>query len=153
MLQRIDLRGMSGELSDHLPRPVVPSDGPVDAVREILTAVRERGDAAIREFTVRFDGVRVVDPRVPVTDLVAALDRVSPDVRAALEAAAASIEAYHRAQLPSDVRVERPGVSIVGMHRAVERVIWEMMMIPVLNHKRRLQRCNVLDYQKWRKQR
>ncbi|MBT5138427.1 MAG: histidinol dehydrogenase [Acidimicrobiaceae bacterium] len=122
MLQRIDLRGISGELSDHLPRPVVPSGGPVDAVREILTAVRERGDAAIREFTVRFDGVRIVDPRVPVTDLVAALDRVPPDVREALKAAAASIEAYHRAQLPSDVRVERPGVSIVGMHRAVERV-------------------------------
>ena len=121
MLRRIDLRAMSGVLSDHLPRPVVPSDGPVDAVRDILTAVRERGDDAVREFTDRFDGVSVMDPRVPVADLAAALDRVPSDVREALEAAAASIEAYHRAQLPSDVRVERPGVSIVGMHRAVER--------------------------------
>lgn len=121
MLRRIDLSAMSGVLSDHLPRPVVPSDGPVDAVRDILTAVRERGDDAVREFTDRFDGVSVMDPRVPVADLAAALDRVPSDVREALEAAAASIEAYHRAQLPSDVRVERPGVSIVGMHRAVER--------------------------------
>ena len=121
MLRRIDLRVMSGALSDHLPRPEVPSGGPVDVVREILATVRERGDDAVREFTERFDGVVVADPRVPVADLAAALDRVPSDVREALKAAAASIEEYHREQLPSDVRVERPGVSIVGMHRAVER--------------------------------
>ncbi len=113
---------MTGVLSDHLPRPAVPSGGPVEAVREILGAVRARGDDAIREFTERFDGVVVDDPRVPAAEFAAALDRIDPEIRAALQAAAASIEAYHRAQLPSDVRVERPGMSIVGMHRPVERV-------------------------------
>lgn len=121
MLRRIDLRTVTGALSDHLPRPEVPSGGPLEAVREILAAVRARGDAAVGEFTERFDGVEVPDPRVPAAELAAALERVDADVRRALHAAAASIEEYHRAQMPSDVTVERPGVSIVGMHRAVER--------------------------------
>lgn len=113
---------MTGVLSDHLPRPEVPSDGPVETVRAILAAVKERGDDAVREFTERFDAVVVDDPRVPASEIAAALDRIDPDVREALKAAAASIETYHREQLPSDVRVERPGMSIVGLHRAVERV-------------------------------
>jgi histidinol dehydrogenase len=112
---------MTGVLSDHLPRPEVPSGGPVEAVREILSAVRARGDNAIKEFTERFDGVVVDDPHVPAAEIAAAVDRIDHGVRAALEAAAASIEMYHREQLPPDIRVERQGMSIVGMHRAVER--------------------------------
>ncbi len=90
-------------------------------MRDILSEVRQRGDAAVREFTGRFDGVDVADPRVPASELSAALDRIDPDVRDALRVAAASIDEYHRAQMPTDVRVERPGMSIVGMHRSVER--------------------------------
>ena len=87
---------MSGALSDHLPRPEVPSGGPVDVVREILATVRERGDDAVREFTERFDGVIVADSRVPVADLTGALDRVPSDVREALKAAAARPGPGHR---------------------------------------------------------
>jgi histidinol dehydrogenase len=54
-------------------------------------------------------------------ELEAAMERIEPDVRAALELAADRIAAYHEAQMPADVRVEQPGVSIRGMHRAVER--------------------------------
>ena len=44
------------------------------------------------------------------------MERIEPDVRAALELAADRIAAYHEAQMPADVRVEQPGVSIRGMH-------------------------------------
>ena len=46
---------------------------------------------------------------------------LAPLAHAALELAADRIAAYHEAQMPADVRVEQPGVSIRGMHRAVER--------------------------------
>ena len=121
MLRRIDLRTTSAELDEVLPRPQTPSGGPVDAVREILAAVRADGDAAVRAFTERFDGVSldalVVDPAT----IEAALDRIDPEVRAALEQAAGRIRSYHEAQMPTDVTVEHPGLSIRGMHRAVER--------------------------------
>ncbi|MEM8705521.1 MAG: histidinol dehydrogenase [Actinomycetota bacterium] len=121
MLRRIDLRGFTGELDEVLPRPETPSGGPVDAVREILDAVADRGDAAVREFTERFDGVSLDSLIVPADELTASLDRIDPDVRAALELAADRVASYHEAQMPNDVVVEQPGVSIRGMHRAVER--------------------------------
>lgn len=121
MLRRIDLRGTSGDLGDYLPRPAAPSDGPVDIVREILAAVRAGGDEAVKEFTRRFDGVDLESLIVPPSGIVAARARVDPKVVEALEAAAASIESYHREQLPTDVEVNRPGVSIRGLHRPVRR--------------------------------
>ena len=81
----------------------------------------ERGDAAVREYTSRFDGVELDTLVVADAELEAAMERIEPDVRAALELAADRIAAYHEAQMPADVRVEQPGVSIRGMHRAVER--------------------------------
>ena len=121
MLRRIDLRGFTGDLSDVLPRPETPTGGPVDVVRDILVTVAERGDAAVREYTSRFDGVELDSLVVADAELAAAMERIEPDVRAALELAADRIAAYHEAQMPADVRVEQPGVSIRGMHRAVER--------------------------------
>ena len=121
MLRRIDLRGFTGDLSEVLPRPETPTGGPVDVVRDILAAVAERGDAAVREYTSRFDGVELDSLVVADAELAAAMERIEPDVRAALELAADRIAAYHEAQMPADVRVEQPGVSIRGMHRAVER--------------------------------
>jgi histidinol dehydrogenase len=121
VLRRIDLRGFTGDLSDVLPRPETPTGGPVDVVRDILAAVAERGDAAVREYTSRFDGVELDSLVVADAELAAAIERIEPDVRAALELAADRIAAYHEAQMPTDVRVEQPGVSIRGIHRAVER--------------------------------
>ena len=121
MLRRIDLRDFTGDLSEVLPRPETPTGGPVDVVREILAAVAKRGDAAVREYTSRFDGVELDSPVVADAELAAAIERIEPDVRAALEFAAERIAAYHEAQMPADVMVEQPGFSIRGMHRAVER--------------------------------
>ena len=121
MLRRIDLRGFEGDLAEVLPRPAPPSGGPVDAVREILAAVEARGDAAVLEFTQRFDGVELASLTVPAAELSAAVDRIAPDVRAALELAAERVASYHAAQMPNDIVVEQPGMSIRGLHRPVER--------------------------------
>ncbi len=121
MLKRIDLRGITGDLNKVLPRPSTPGDGPVEAVRQIVDEVRLQGDAAVHRFTERFDGVRLEALTVASHQLQEALELISPDVRDALEAAAESIADYHRRQMPTDIRVERPGMSIEGLHRPVER--------------------------------
>ena len=121
MLRRIDLRGFDGDLSDVLPRPSTPSGGPVDVVREILADVESRGDAAVLDYTERFDGVRLESLLVSSDEIAAAVGRVEPEVRAALELAAERVADYHGAQMPADVVVEQPGMSIRGLHRAVER--------------------------------
>lgn len=121
MLRRIDLRTSSAALEEVLPRPTTPSGGPVDAVREILATVRADGDAAVRAYTERFDGVSLDTLVVDGGKIEAAIDRVDPRVREALETAAERIRAYHEAQMPTEVSVEHSGLLVRGLHRAVER--------------------------------
>lgn len=74
------------------------------AVAEILENVRTRGDAALVEYTKRFDGLDLAPARFRVTsdDIERACDACDPHAVAALELAASRIEAYHRRQLPED---------------------------------------------------
>lgn len=72
------------------------------AVASILADVRARGDAAVADYTRRFDGV--TGPlRIPVETLDRALAEAPTPARDALELAASRIEAFHRAQLPADL--------------------------------------------------
>jgi histidinol dehydrogenase len=71
-------------------------------VAEIIEAVRERGDAAVLEFTARFDGVQAES--VPALELgreelKAAFDAITPAQRQALEFAAQRVRSYHERQL------------------------------------------------------
>ncbi len=121
MLNRLDLRGVA-DLSGRLPRPSVDGDEPVAAVRSILAAVRERGDAALLEYTRELDGVDLEAIEVPRDQITAALDATPAEVRAALELAAQRIADHHRAQLRDQVEHEGDGVRIRSYLRPVDRV-------------------------------
>jgi histidinol dehydrogenase len=121
VLRRLDLRGPLGDLRTRLPRPSAGGDAPVEAVKAILADVRSRGDEAVREYTERFDGVRLDDPRVPAEQLAAALEAVPADLRAALETAHANITAYNEATQPVEMRHERDGIVVRDLLRPVDR--------------------------------
>ncbi|MCZ7525711.1 MAG: histidinol dehydrogenase [Acidimicrobiia bacterium] len=112
MLARLDLRGFDGDPGAVLVRPD-GGEGPVAAVRSIIAAVRDRGDAALRELTARFDGCEIDELRVPAEELATALEEAAPELRAALANARDAIEAYHETQRGSaGTVVERDGVAI-----------------------------------------
>lgn len=72
-------------------------------VAAILADVRERGDAALADYTRRFDGFDLgEDWRISVQDCRAAYDSLEPELRNALDLAAERIRAYHEQQLPED---------------------------------------------------
>ncbi len=121
MLQRLDLRGVRGDLTGVLPRPQVAGDEPVAAVRAIIDEVRAGGDAALRACTERFDGVALDDLRVPAAELDAALAAVPAALRAALEAAAERIAAYHRATVAPEVVHRYDGIRVRELRRPVDR--------------------------------
>ena len=79
------------------------TDTRVDAaVTEVLAGVRARGDAAVVEFTNRFDQLAAPDMaalELPRTALEAALASITPAQRQALETAAARVRSYHQKQL------------------------------------------------------
>src|SRR5215207_2320979 len=107
LLNRIDLRGRdlsTARLRALLPRAAVDVDAVAALVRPVLDAVRERGVAAAREYSHRFDGVAPDPVRVPQRRLAEALDALDPVVRAALTEAAARARLVHRDQRRAEVR-------------------------------------------------
>lgn len=126
MLTRVDLRGRDltadpAILAEALAPPVADEE-PLAVVREIIQAVRERGDAAVRELTARFDGCEIDALSIPLEECRAALDAAAPALREALEFARDQIEAYHRAQLDrNEVATERSGISVRELTRPVDR--------------------------------
>jgi histidinol dehydrogenase len=77
-------------------------------VQGIMEDVRERGDAAVREYSTRFDGVQLEDFRVSAEELAEARQRVEPALLESLRRARENLEQFHRQQLPC-VRSRRQG--------------------------------------------
>ncbi|QHQ35350.1 histidinol dehydrogenase [Algicella marina] len=74
------------------------------AVAAILADVERRGDAALLEYTARFDRMNIPKERLRISEeeITSAETQVPQDERRALELAAARIRAYHEKQLPRD---------------------------------------------------
>lgn len=68
---------------------------PAQVVERIVGDVRAEGDAAVRRYTRALDGVEVDDLLVPPEELDAALRATPPEVREALEVAAARVRSFH----------------------------------------------------------
>ena len=70
-------------------------------VADILADVQQRGDAAVLDYTARFDGLNagsVSALELTQAELKAAFDAIPQDQRQALEFAAARVRSYHEAQ-------------------------------------------------------
>ncbi len=107
MLTRIDLRGRrDADPRTLLPRAALDVAAAVEQVRPVVEDVRDRGEAAVREATARFDGVEPEHLRVPAAALEKALAQLDPDVRAALEEATRRARTVATAQLRDDVVVD-----------------------------------------------
>jgi len=97
-----------------------------ECVAAILADVRVRGDAAVLEYTERFDGLRadsVAQLEIPRERLREALDALAAPAREALELAAGRIRAYHeRQRAASWDYVEADGTRLGQKVTALERV-------------------------------
>jgi histidinol dehydrogenase len=128
VLRTVDLRGATppsltpAALAGVLPRAALDVEAALEAVRPICDDVRERGAAAVREYTVKFDGVDLPATRVPAAALTAALDGLAGDVRSALAEAARRARLVHEAQLPREtVTTVAPGSTVTERYVPVGR--------------------------------
>jgi histidinol dehydrogenase len=87
------------------------------AVADIIAAVRARGDAAVIDYTTRFDRQTLTPNRLRISaaEVDAATASIPAPLAAALELAATRIEAFHRAQLPQDLRMTDAAGVTMGM--------------------------------------
>ncbi|KAJ2178418.1 trifunctional histidinol dehydrogenase, partial [Coemansia sp. RSA 530] len=101
-------------------RPIIDSEEIMRRVRPIVDAVRANGDAAVLEFTAKFDRVKLDHTVIRAPFEVPAL---SDAVRAAIDQAYSNVHAFHSAQLGADTCIETmPGVKCSRFSRAIERV-------------------------------
>ncbi|MEZ2746122.1 histidinol dehydrogenase [Halopseudomonas bauzanensis] len=88
-----------------------------ERVEEIIAAVRARGDAAVMEYTARFDGLEVAsmaDLTLDRARLELALERITAEQRQALEVAAERVRVYHEHQRQDSWRYTEADGTVLG---------------------------------------
>lgn len=104
----------------------VSDEGVASTVAGVLADIRQRGDAALLDYTQRFDAVsaeRVADLEFTAEQLHAALHRIDPAQRQALETAAERIRRYHERQQQSSWQYQETDGTVLGQQiRGMDRV-------------------------------
>ncbi|WP_256773896.1 MULTISPECIES: histidinol dehydrogenase [unclassified Stenotrophomonas] len=114
----------AGAQAQALQRPVQAVAGRTrESVAALIAAVRAGGDAALREITLRFDGVAPESFEVSEAEFAAAEQAVSAELRQAMTDAAARIRTFHQAGMSQGYAVETaPGVRCERVVRPIGRV-------------------------------
>lgn len=93
------------------------------AAAAIIDAVRQDGDAAVRDLTRRYDGVDIDETKVTAAEIDAAGRSLSDDKLAAIDVAIANVRKFHELQVPKTFSVETvPGVRCERICHALDRV-------------------------------
>ncbi len=125
VMRRADWRVLDARAQAQLlRRPVqLTSITTASAVTAIIEEVRDRGDAALRAFGARFDGIELDDFIVGEGELDAAQSGLTQALRDAIDEAAERIAVFHRAGMSVEYGVDTaPGVRCERMLRPIGRV-------------------------------
>jgi histidinol dehydrogenase len=101
-------------LREQLNRTVSFDPDAQRTVDDILHRVRTEGDAAVLDYTERFQGVRLYDMRVPEAEIETAYAEADPEFIAILKEAFANITAFHRNEAEKSFFYEQKGGVILG---------------------------------------
>lgn len=121
MMRILDFDSLSPE--EFLNRDIQTEEDVSAAVDEIIREVRERGDAALRDCTRRFDGAELGDLWVSAAEFDAAREAVDPYFLETLKEAAENIRRFHERQRHNDfILTDRAGMVMGQRWTPIERV-------------------------------
>ena len=81
-----------------LKRPTIDISSLEKIVQNILNDVKINGDNAIRKFTWQFDGIDLIDYKVLEEEIKSAKDKISTDLKVAIQLSIKNITLFHAAQ-------------------------------------------------------
>ena len=113
-MRRIELEANQAFEESLLNRTSAFNADALVAATNIVEAVRERGDTALKEFTQRFDGVELESFRVSNAAIDEAIAKVDPTVAKALQKAANQIRDFHERQKQQGWFALREDGALVG---------------------------------------
>ncbi len=124
MVRKLDARGRgSGEVVSELRRPGgFLSEEVRSAARRIVEDVRDRGDAALLEYSERFDGVRPQEIRVPQREIDRAVESLSLDLKDSFAVAIDNVRAFHEREMDRSWERSRAGATTGQRVRPIRRV-------------------------------
>ena len=107
-----------------LQRPASSQDGSVrETAKGIIASVKTRGDKALLELTLQYDGASITNLRVSDAELAAAKNQLTDDQLAAIDLAIRNVRTFHEQQLPAPLAVETmPGVVCERISQALDSV-------------------------------
>ena len=118
----------AADLSRITQRAGAGFDAVTAQARTIMDEVRARGDAAVRDYTARFDKVELGAFEVTEAEIAAALETIPADLKSAIQTAIANVATFHRAQLER-MQAEAtqpiatvPGAALWREWRAIDKV-------------------------------
>jgi histidinol dehydrogenase len=92
-------------------RPVFESESLEQTVKTVIENIRLKGDAALKEYTLKFDKAKIDDFLVSEKEMNDAGNEVTQELKNSIEVAIKNITLFHEAQKANEVRVETtPGV-------------------------------------------
>ncbi len=91
-------------------------------VASIIEEVKRGGDAALKRFTERFDGVKIKDIKVSAEDIASAERDIDKRIIPAVVRASERIKRYHSRQVPEGFTLKEKGVTTRFRFSPVERV-------------------------------
>jgi histidinol dehydrogenase len=96
--------------------------GLLESVQTTINDIRKRGDAAVRELSEKFDGMKLRETRVPTKDFKAAQKQVDTELKEAIKLSVKRIRAFYEHQ-PKEGFVWQDNGSLLGqIVRPLERV-------------------------------
>ena len=97
---------------------------PLEAkVREILMAVKQKGDAAVSAYTLAFDKIAISNFKLSASAFDAAEKVLTPSLKTAIQLAKVNIEVFHQGQIQKEERIETmPGVWCWRKSVGIEKV-------------------------------
>ncbi len=123
MVRRLDARARDPlEVVGELRRPGgFLSEGIRTAARRIVEDVRDRKDAALFEYTERFDGVSPREIRVPQAEIERALESLAPDLKESFRVAIENVRAFHKREMDRSWERSRGGATTGQRVRPIRR--------------------------------
>lgn len=111
------------EWGEILKRPSFDSSSLEETVKHILAEVKEKGDEAVKKFTLQFDKADINDLRIGENEIDEAENFLSTELKQAIVRAKGNIETFHRAQLrPGEFVETMPGVECWRKTVPIEKV-------------------------------
>lgn len=124
-MQRLDWQALNDQARrEALSRSPLIGDANLEQqVKAIIDQVASQGDVALKAFSQKFDKVELDALRLSDAAIAAASERVTPEIKAAIEQAKQNIETFHQAQAFKGIDLEtQAGVRCELRSEPIEKV-------------------------------